>query len=99
MVTAPVLAGLAALGILRPWKNDPDYKKNKKNILRLAAIIGVAFAVWWGIAFWIGQGKPNLLENADRETYSPFMRNKFRVLAFPNKFGNEVKQHGVYGLV
>lgn len=72
MLLAPMITGVISLMILRPWKNDPDFKKNKKTIIVLVATLSVFFLCWWGGAYFIGKDsksvackKPDSSECAD----------------------------------
>ena len=57
MVIAPIVTAALSLFILRPWKNDPDYQKNKKSIKTLVLTIGLIFVLWWVGAALIGWDK------------------------------------------
>jgi len=55
MFWAPLVTGVVSLGILRPWKNDPDFKTNKKMIITWGVILSLIFLIWWGGAFVLGK--------------------------------------------
>lgn len=65
MLLAPILTGLVALIALRPWDNDPDFKKNKVSIISLGIFLGLTFLIWWGGAFWHGKDNGKDLESAN----------------------------------
>ncbi|MGY0578625.1 MAG: hypothetical protein ACW7DR_11420 [Paraglaciecola chathamensis] len=65
MLLAPILTGLVALIALRPWDNDPDFKKNKVSIISFGIFLGLAFLIWWGGAFWQGKDNGEDLENTN----------------------------------
>lgn len=54
---APIVTGILALAILRPWTNDPDFKQKKIKLWSLGGIIAFTFCIWWWSAFNIGKNK------------------------------------------
>ena len=52
---APVITGVIALGILRPWRNDPDFSHYKIRKIILGILLFLLFVFWWSGAFIVGK--------------------------------------------